>query len=224
MEERRRRGQVYLAELMETDMATSLMNLGQFPEADTVCEALADRYRTAGPPTLLNWSLMLHGYSASFQGRQDEANRLFEEGVSVTVPSGTHTPNGAIEARVAFRRGKARRAFSLLREHLTELLERDNMQGVSVAGVEFVNMMLAEEHLAEMAPVVAYLEATLLADAPFFAGLVADAVAEVREMATGSEPPVQSLTDRAAAQHMCAVLDALLATPHYRSDSRAPDD
>ncbi len=99
MEERRRRGQDYLAELMETDVATSLMNLGRFAEADTVCEALAERYRATGPPTLLNWSLMLHGYSASFQGRQDEANRLFEEGVSVAVPSGTHTPNGAIEAQ-----------------------------------------------------------------------------------------------------------------------------
>jgi hypothetical protein len=40
MKERRRRGQDFPAELMETDVATSLMNLGRFPEADAVCEAL----------------------------------------------------------------------------------------------------------------------------------------------------------------------------------------
>ncbi len=206
MAERRNRGQDYLAELMETDLATSLMNLGHFPEADALCEILAQRYRHEGPPTLLNWSLMLHGYSASFQERHDEANRLFDEGVAVAVPPGTHTPNGAIEARVAFRRRDTRRAFHLLRSHVTELLERDNMQGVSIAGVEFVNMMFAVGRTPDMAPVAQYLEATLLHDAPFFHDLVADALAAAHQI-TAPDPPTLPLTDRAAAHHMRAILN-----------------
>jgi predicted ATPase/DNA-binding SARP family transcriptional activator len=211
MRERRRRDQPFLAELMETDVVTALLNLGRFAELDAVAEPLARRYRADGPPTLLNWTLMLQGYAASFQGRHQEAEALFAAGVAVAVPPRTHTPNGAIEARVAFRSGDRRRAFHLLRSHLDELLETDNMQGVCIAGVEFVNMMLALDRLVDVARMLDYLETTQLLDSPSFRGLVADA-----STATGHRPgaPAASeggeIDDRGAAVDMRHVLDDLL--------------
>jgi hypothetical protein len=68
------------------------------------------------------------------------------------------------------------------RFNLTGLLDRDNMRGVNVAGVEFVNITLTVGRLPDMAPIVECLETKLLADAPFFEALVANTLVAVREM------------------------------------------
>ncbi len=139
--ERRRRGEHDLAEHAEVDVGAALMNLGRLTECDAVITALAERYRREGPPTLLNWALLLLGYSAKFQDDHARAERLFEEAVAVEVPARTYTPNTAIRARLAFRRGDRPRAFRLLRAYVDELLSTDNLQGASVAADELAEML-----------------------------------------------------------------------------------
>jgi predicted ATPase/DNA-binding SARP family transcriptional activator len=139
--ERRRHGEHDLAEHAEVDVGAALMNLGRLTDCDAVVTALADRYRAQGPPTLLNWTLLLLGYSAKFQADHDRAERLFEEAVAVEVPERTYTPNTAIRARLAFRRGDRPQAFRLLRAYVGELLSTDNMQGASVASEELAEMI-----------------------------------------------------------------------------------
>ncbi len=120
--ERHRRGQPFLAELMETDILAAYLNLGRFPELEALAPVLTQRYRTHGPPTLLNWTLMLHGYGAAFQGDHDRADHLFEQAAHVEVPARTHTPTTAVSARVAFRRGDTHTAYTLLLHHVEDLL------------------------------------------------------------------------------------------------------
>lgn len=103
---------------------------------------------------------MLLGYSAAAQGRLDDAERRFDEVISVTVPARTHSPNRPIEARAAFRRGERTRAFRLLRAHVDELLDTGNMQAASVTGVEFVTMMAAMDRLPAAAVALGYLDTT----------------------------------------------------------------
>ncbi len=60
-------------------VASALMSTGHFAELDAFVSALVDRYRSQGPPTLLYVTLAMLGYSALFQGRPDDAERLFDE-------------------------------------------------------------------------------------------------------------------------------------------------
>jgi predicted ATPase/DNA-binding SARP family transcriptional activator len=170
--ELRARGDDDLAEHAEIDVGAALLNLGRFDEHDTLVAAVANRHRAHGPPTLLNWSLMLLGYSATFQGDHKRAEQLFEEAVAIDVPARTHSPNKPIEARVAFRHGDRKRAFRILRFHIDELLATDNMQGASIAAVEFINMMAALDRVSDTARMLGYLETTGLLDAPPFRALV----------------------------------------------------
>ena len=89
----RRRGEHDLAEQIEVDIGAALIFGGDYADGETLIAKLANRYRAQGPPTLVNWCLMLLGYSAAFQGRQDRAEHLFDEAVGVEVPAGTHSPN-----------------------------------------------------------------------------------------------------------------------------------
>ncbi|WP_167305830.1 ATP-binding protein [Nocardioides euryhalodurans] len=203
--ERRRRGQPFLAELMETDILAAYLNLGRFPELEALAPVLTQRYRTHGPPTLLNWTLMLHGYGAAFQGDHDRADRLFEDAARVEVPARTHTPTTAVSARVAFRRGDTHTAYMQLLHHVEDLLDTGNMQGVGVAAIELVRMMHLADRLDEVARLVRYLEASPLLESPYFRGLVSDAI-------TASNPAqvAEISDDLAAAEYMVELLEAVV--------------
>ncbi len=203
--ERHRRGQPFLAELMETDILAAYLNLGRFPELEALAPVLTQRYRTLGPPTLLNWTLMLHGYGAAFQGDHDRADHLFEEAARVEVPARTHTPTTAVSARVAFRRGDTHTAYTLLLHHVEDLLDTGNMQGVGVAAIEFVRMMHLADRLDEVARLVRYLEASPLLESPYFRGLVSDAI-------TASNPAqvAEISDDLGAAEYMVELLEAVV--------------
>jgi predicted ATPase/DNA-binding SARP family transcriptional activator len=209
--EHRRRGDDDLAEHAEIDIGAALLNLGRLEEHDAVVRTLAERYRTHGPPTLLNWTLMLLGYSATFQGAHDRAERLFEEAVAIAVPERTHSPNRPIEARIAFRHGDRPRALRILRSHIDELLDTDNMQGASITAVEFINIMAALDRVADAARMLAYLGTTGLLDAPPFRTLIEHAARKVA--ADGDRPLVEGpiSDDRRALEHMRRTLDTLIA-------------
>ncbi len=208
--EHRASGADDLAEHAEVDIGAALLNLGRLDEHDAVVGALADRYRTHGPPTLLNWTLMLLGYSATFQAESDRAEQLFEAAVAVEVPERTHSPNRPIEARIAFRHGDRPRAFRILRSHVAELADTDNMQGASIAAVEFINMMTALERLPDAARMLDYLETTGLLDAPPFATLVTDARRAVSGMPQPRQAAAATLGDREALAEMRRVLEDLV--------------
>lgn len=211
MAERRRRGQPFLAELMETDILAAYLNLGRFSELEQLAPSLTERYRTHGPPTLLNWSLMLHGYGAAFQGDHDRADHLFEQAARIEVPARTHTPSTAVSARVAFRRGDTQKAYALLLHHVEDLLDTGNMQGVGVAAIELVRMMHHAGKKDEVTQLLAYLENSPLLESPFFRGLLSEPLAE-SATATGrpSSPPLIA-DDRTAAEDMAQLLRALVA-------------
>lgn len=176
-----RQGQHHLAELAEPDRAVALLNLGRLDGADTHLEPLVDRYRAQGPPTLLNWTLMLRGYVAAFRGDMERSEQLFEAAVGVSVPPRTHTPNGPIQARIARRRGQHTRAVALLADHVDELAATGNLQGASLVALELVTMLEELDHKPEAARMLGYVQATGLLDAPGFAALVADAVAALSD-------------------------------------------
>lgn len=141
---------------------------------------------------------MLRGYSASFQGRPDRADAYFEEAINVDVPPRTYSPNKALEARAAFRRGNRGRAFRVLRAHVEELLATDNMQAGSLVGIEFINMMVNLDHLAEAGRVFTYLGTTGLLDTPAWRTLVADSASKLNSHADTEGPPKGDLDDRQA--------------------------
>lgn len=211
MAERRRRGQPFLAELMETDILAAYLNLGRFSELEQLAPLLTERYRTHGPPTLLNWTLMLHGYGAAFQGDHERADHLFEQAAQVEVPARTHTPTTAVSARVAFRRGDVQKAYALLLHHVEDLLDTGNMQGVGVAAIELIRMMHHAGEPEEVTQLLAYLEKSPLLESPFFRGLLSEPLAE---SGTATGPPSSApvvVDDRSAAEYMAQLLRALVA-------------
>ncbi|MCP3989244.1 MAG: AfsR/SARP family transcriptional regulator, partial [Actinomycetia bacterium] len=136
-------GDYYTADLFEVaGMGVVLMMTGRLAELDTHLGRLADQFRRDGPPTCLNWSLSLLGMSATIQGRPDEARQAFEECLAVDVPERTHTLKNPLEARAALRRGDQSGAARALLSYVEEVIEQDNVWLVSIAGQEFVDMMI----------------------------------------------------------------------------------
>ncbi len=141
-------------------VASALMSTGRLTELDAFVSVLVGRYRTHGPPTLLYVTLAIQGYSAWFQGRADEAERLFDESASVEVPARTSSVNEPAQARKAFKNGHQRQALRILRCHVQELLETGYTDLARLAAVEFVNMMAAINRIPEAARILAYLVGT----------------------------------------------------------------
>ncbi|GAB3171207.1 BTAD domain-containing putative transcriptional regulator [Myceligenerans halotolerans] len=223
-----------LAELIEVDLGAALVFQGSYVRGDTVLGSLVERFRTQGPPTLLNWSLMLLGFSAAFQGARERAERLFDEGIDLLIPDRTHSPNRTVRAGVLFRRGDRADGVRLLRSYVDELLDTDNMQGSCVAAVEFVGMMTAADRLPDCARILGFLDTTGFLDNSGWATMVAGP----REVLDRADDVVQAdgavradradpITDhRRALDHMRATLSELLevetANDERRNDAPHP--
>ncbi|MEA1902873.1 MAG: BTAD domain-containing putative transcriptional regulator [Actinomycetota bacterium] len=211
IEELRRQGDDHLAERAEINVPTAWLNLGRYEECDARLEELLSRYQEQGPPTFINWALMLLGYSASFQGRQDQADAYFEEAIGIELPQRTYTPNKPLEARAAFRRGNRSRAFHILRSHIDELLSTDNMQAGSLVCIEFTNMMTQIGQLTEASCMLDYLETTGILDAPAWRSLIDDSakiISSSDDIRSGPSREVV-IDDRQALEYMREVLEQL---------------
>ncbi|MEV2269922.1 AfsR/SARP family transcriptional regulator [Nonomuraea africana] len=222
MADLRRQDEQYLAAFLDMTSAGTLLGIGRFEQVDTSVSALADRYRLHGPPTLLHWALQTLGYSASFQGRHDEADRYFDEAARVDVPAGALSANKTTEARSAFRRGDRLRAFQLLRSHIDDLLETDNVIAASVICIEFINMMAAIDRITEAARMLGYLEAANDFGALAARTLVTEAAdkiaASVRHSSDPAPASVRHIDDRTALMYMRDVLVGL-ARPGALADN-----
>jgi predicted ATPase/DNA-binding SARP family transcriptional activator len=210
VEEFRARGDDHLAERAEINVATAWLNLGELPRADARLGELIARYRRDGPPTFLNWTLLLRGYSALFQEDKEQADRCFAEGVDIDVPPRTHTPSEPLKARAAFGRGEHQRAFRILRDHIDELLVTDNMQAGMMDCVEFVAMMASLGRADDAAPVLDHLESGHLLDGPGWRLLVADPADVVARERTPASHAASVVDDRDALEFMHEVLDRLV--------------
>lgn len=218
--ELRRLGADDLAAHVEVDLGAALVFQGQYARGDTKLTELADRFRSDGPPTLLNWTLMLLGFSAAFQGRRAAADQLFDQAVDVPLPVRTHSPNQSVRAQALFRRGDRRAAYQLLRAHVEELLDADNMHGACVVSISFVTMMPAVARFAEGARVLAFLDTAGLLDNVAWAAMVADARDELATFA----PAFDESTIADQRQALVAIgdtLDDLLAEQTSRPDANS---
>jgi tetratricopeptide (TPR) repeat protein len=208
----RRQDEHHLASYLQMTSAGPLLGIGRFEEADRSVTALADRYRLHGPPTLLHWALQSLGYSASFQGRHDDAERCFDEAARIELPTGTLSANKITEARSAFRRGDHLRAFQLLRTHIAELIDTDNVIAATVVCIEFINMMAAIDRLAEAAHMLRYLKAANDFGALAARTLVTEAATRIAA-SDGLDPTPASaghIDDRTALLYMHDVLGEVM--------------
>jgi predicted ATPase/DNA-binding SARP family transcriptional activator len=179
--EQRRAGHDLLAALADFGVGRALLALGRLQEGDELVSALAVRYRSQGPPTLLSWALTMLSYAAAAMGDRARANQLFDQAADVAVPDRTHVSTPPIEAAAAFRRGDRERAFQLLRSHAISLLESDNLYETSSSAVAFVDMMGRLELATEAARILGYLETNGVLEAALFRTDVAGAVALVAD-------------------------------------------
>lgn len=204
-EEYLERGDTLLAQRAEINVAAAWLNLGQLERADDLLDRLIERFRLHGPPTFVSWALFLRGYSALFQEDSAAADACFAEGVDIDLPPRTHAPTEPLKARAAFRRGDRARAFRILRDHIDELLDADNMQAAMMDCIEFVSMMAAIGRTTQAAVVLGHLESGHLLDGPGWRLLVADAMT-VLDGDRGPGLP----DDRAALEFMRSTLEEFL--------------
>lgn len=202
-------GDPHLADFLEINSAGTLLGLRLFAEVDASITALADRYRSAGPPSLLHWALQTLAYSAVFQGRAADSDRYFDEAAGIELPPGTLSANKTSAARSAFRRGDRARAYELLGSYIDELLTTGNVVAAAVVGIEFINMAAALDRPGPAVRVLEYLKA-----ANDFGALAARTLVSERArlLAATAEPDLAGadpLDDRAALTFMREVLRTL---------------
>jgi hypothetical protein len=209
--EQRRRGEHHVADLNElVAVGLTLLMSGQLDEHDAIVTALAERYRTHGPPTGLQWALTYLGISASLQGRHHDERQYYEDAAGVDVPDRTHTLKNPLEARAALRRGDRSRAFEMLSSYIDELLDNDNIFVGKFACGEFVRMMVKVDRRPEAARILGFLETTGSPDVSAlrsrFAGGDGGIVADFEHERTIG----RDLDDRRALIFMRDVLDRLV--------------
>ena len=190
-----------------------MLGLGRFEDHDVAAAEKLLSLRAEGPPTLLHWVLFCSGYSKLFQGCHEEADRFLEEAAHVDLPNRTMSLNKPIEARSALRRGNPELAIEILRTHIQELIETDNLVVGSLAVAEFVKLMVGVGEVREAALVVGFLETnsgfselavrTYLGDAMEAIAASGDAVSPA-DLAFG-----RSLTNRQALAHAVEALTRL---------------
>ena len=139
---------------------------------------------------------------------------------SFCCSSRTNSPIETLAARNEYRQGRPREAARILDRYMDDLVEDDNMSGVGMVGIEYVNMMVGLGDLDAAAEVLGHFDTTGLLDVegPGFRVLIQDAVDAVAEDEVASATRAQvaargDMDERAAIGAMRAGLAALLATP-----------
>jgi predicted ATPase len=200
----------HLARFLVLMSAGSWLGTGQFHEVDAAIGALLERYRSHGPPTLLHWCLQTLAYSAAFQQRPEDADRLLDEAAAVAVPAGTLSADQLVQARSAFRRGERARAIELMLAYVDQQLDTHNVVAASVVSIDFITMMARLDRLDEAAHMLGYLEEINEFGALAARTLVADAATRIAASTNGATEATRAagrrLDDRAALAYMRDVL------------------
>ncbi len=219
-----RSGDRYGAALFEVAaMNYALMMNARFDELDGLCHSQVARFQADGPPTCLNWTLTMLGFSAAMQGDQERSWRYYAQSAEVEVPDRTHSMRNPLQAREAFRNGQYGLALRRLCAYVDDLLENDDLYLTGLACTEFVTMMVKLKGLEEAATLLGYLRASKLLDRGFVEPLLAGAEELVNadpgglasEQARGAE-----FDNREALRFMREALSRLADDPDLYSDLR----
>ena len=208
----RDQGEDHAADMLEVaGVASSLITLQRFDELDALATTMAERHRRHGPPTLRYFGLGMRGYAAQYQGRHEDAGRLFLEAERVELPAGTYRVIQTVAARSAFEQGDRPRAYRVLRDNIEVLLDSDYTDVTRMVAVEFITMMAGVDRLAEAARLLPYLDTTGDFGTLAREHLIADAV-----QAIDADPELGDELDadadaRGALTFMRDVLDELIA-------------
>ncbi len=216
--EARRRDDTMLADLFAVLVAGKLISCGHFDEAESRATGIVDRVEGTMAPTILNWLEYIIATARAIRGDAAGADAIYDRIASMPLPPRTNSPNEILAARRAFRTGDHQSAYAILRSHIDELLVVDNLNGAGVVGLEFVNMMVGTEHLAEAAFVLGYFETSgvLDVDGDGFKVLLVEpgmivganpGAAQLR-----AEVAARHLTPRDALKYMADTLDGFLKT------------
>ena len=142
-------------------VASALMSTGRFDGARHLRLRPGRPLPRPGPPTLLYVTLAMLGYSALFQGKADEAERIFDESASIEVPARTSSVNEPAKAAAAFRSGTpGARVSGFFVPTSRNCSETDYTDLARLAAVEFINMMAAIDRLPDAARILGYLAST----------------------------------------------------------------
>lgn len=181
VDEFRARGQEPIARLFEMFIGAAMLNAGRLDESEERLARMAGVFRADGPPSFLNWTLFLQGAAAAFAGDEERTEAFWAEIADVVVPAGTNSPIETLAARKEYRQGRPREAARILDRYMDDLVEDDNMAGVGMVGIEYVNMMLGLGQLNAAAELLGHFDTTGLIDVegPGFRILIEDAIAAV---------------------------------------------
>ena len=183
VDEFRARGQEPIARLFEMFIGAALLNAGRLDESEAQLARMADVFRADGPPSFLNWTLFLQGAAAAFAGDEERTEAFWAEIADVVVPPGTNSPIETLAARKEYRQGRPREAARILDRYMDDLVEDDNMAGVGMVGIEYVNMMFGLGRLHAAAELLGHFDTTGLLDVegPGFRILIEDAIQAVAD-------------------------------------------
>lgn len=200
------KGELHMASLIELGArGQSLLSQGRFEELDDFANNRSERYRSDGPPTLLTFSLAMMAYSALLQGKEQEAERFFEQAASVDTPDRTLGIDTAIQTRTALRRGQPELALEYLKQHIDQLLSVGNLYMTRMAAVDFINAMYVAGRIDEAAMARGYLSRPDLLDIEMSRSLVSPDVSAV-PLSPEAQKQGQELDARTALEHMQAIL------------------
>ncbi len=193
------KGQHTPARLFEMFIGGALLGSGRVDEAEQHLLGAAEMFRATGPPSYLNWSLYMLGAAAAFRGDQEQMEQYWVEIESVPIPPRTNSPNETLAARKAFRQGRPGEAALILTRYIDELDEVDNMAGVAIVGLEYVNLMAGLGRLDDAAVILGHFDTTglLHVEGHGFRVLIDDAVTAV-----ASDSHASATQDEAAARKM----------------------
>jgi predicted ATPase/DNA-binding SARP family transcriptional activator len=213
--EARRRGDTLLAHLLEVFVAGNLISSGRLDEAESYANGVVQRVEGTMPPTFLNWLQYIIATVRAIRGDAAGADAIYDRIASMPLPPRTNSPNETLAARRAFRTGDHQSAYAILANYIDELLVVGNLSGAGVVGLEFVNMMVGTEQLAEAAFMLGYYESNGVLDVDgdgfkvllVSPGMLVDA--DPRASQLRSEAAARQLTPRDALEYMADTLDRL---------------
>ena len=214
--EMRRRGEESYARLFEMFAGAALMMAGRGDEAATTLEEAAAWFEESGPPSIFTWTQFLLGSTAAFAGDHERTEIYWARAAAVDVPPRTNSPSETLSARSAASQGRHREAARILRAYIEDLVDADNMAGVAMVGIEFVNLTAATGRLTDAAVVLGHFDATGLlgVEGPGFKQMITDAVEMVAEVPEAAAVRKQAATDQldeaGALAHISRVLDDML--------------
>ncbi|MEM9653387.1 MAG: BTAD domain-containing putative transcriptional regulator [Actinomycetota bacterium] len=165
--EAHRRNDVLLMQLCTVLTVGNLVTSGQIVEAEARANALIDSRQGADqpmPPTFLNWLLYLVATARALQGDAVAAEAIYDRIAAMRLPPRASSPTEVMAARRASKNGDHRTAHLILRNHIGDLLEVDDVNGTTVVALEFLHIMARAGQLDEAAVILGYFESSRLLD------------------------------------------------------------